>query len=172
MGATHTASDRPASDRDQPANNDPANNDPANNQPADHDPADRRRGEARVYAAERQDKPWGYELIFASGADGYVGKIIHVRAGESLSLQYHRAKAETITVTAGVARFEYGADEHDLHTVDLRPGDVIHLPAGVRHRIAAVEDVTLVEASTAAPGWREDVVRLEDRYGRTGTSAP
>jgi mannose-6-phosphate isomerase len=125
-----------------------------------------------VYDAQRQDKPWGQELIFTSGEDGYVGKIIYVRAGEALSLQYHRAKIETITVVTGRARFEYGADEHDLTTVELGPGEVIHLPAEVRHRISAVEDVTFVEASTAQPGWREDVVRLEDRYGRTGTSAP
>ena len=136
------------------------------------DTTDRRADEARVYTAARQDKPWGYELIFAAGEDGYVAKIIHVRAGESLSLQYHRAKVETIAVTTGLARVEYGADEHDLRSVELRDGDVIHLPAGARHRIAAIEDVTFVEASTAYPGWREDVVRLEDRYGRSGTSAP
>ena len=134
---------------------------------SDADPSD-----ARLYRAQRQDKPWGHEIIFASGDDGYVAKIIHVRAGESLSLQYHRAKIETIAVIAGVARVEYGADEHDLTTAELREGDVIHLPAFARHRIAAIEDVTFVEASTADPGWREDVVRLEDRYGRTGTSAP
>jgi mannose-6-phosphate isomerase-like protein (cupin superfamily) len=125
-----------------------------------------------LYGAQRQDKPWGYELIFAAGEDGYVAKIIHVRAGESLSLQYHRAKVETITVTEGVARIEYGADEHDLLTADLSAGDVIHLPVEARHRIVAVGDMTFVEASTAEPGWRDDVVRLEDRYGRSGTSAP
>lgn len=149
---------------------DTVNDDPAHDHPGGQPGA--QPGGGRVYSAHRQDKPWGHELIFAFGEDGYVGKIIHVRAGESLSLQYHRAKVETIAVTAGRARFEYGADEHDLITVDLGQGDVIHLPAGVRHRISAVEDVTFVEASTAQPGWREDVVRLEDRYGRTGTSAP
>ena len=127
---------------------------------------------ARIYRAERQDKPWGHELIFASGADGYVAKIIHVTAGEALSLQYHLAKVETIAVIEGVARVEHGPAEDALTSVDLVSGDVIHLPAGTLHRIAAIEDVTFVEASTAGPGWRSDVVRLEDRYGRTGTSAP
>ena len=128
--------------------------------------------QARIYRAERQDKPWGHELIFASGEDGYVAKIIHVSAGEALSLQYHLAKVETIAVIEGVARVEHGPAEDALTCVDLAPGDVIHLPAGALHRIAAIEDVTFVEASTAGPGWRSDVVRLEDRYGRTGTSAP
>ena len=127
---------------------------------------------AQIYRAARQEKPWGYELIFATGADGYVAKIIHVNAGESLSLQYHRAKIETISVTEGVARIEHGPAADALTSVELGVGEVIHLPAGALHRIAAVEDLTFVEASTAEPGWREDVVRLEDRYGRTGTSAP
>ena len=125
-----------------------------------------------AYRAHRQDKPWGHELIFATGEDGYVAKIIHVRAGESLSLQYHRVKVETIAVTAGIARVEYGPAPESLTTTDLHAGDVIHLPAGALHRIAAIENVTFVEASTAEPGWRDDVVRLEDRYGRTGTSTP
>ena len=54
----------------------------------------------------------------------------------------------------------------------LQVGDVAHLPPGALHRLTAVSDVVFAEASSAAPGWREDVVRLADRYGRDGTSTP
>jgi mannose-6-phosphate isomerase-like protein (cupin superfamily) len=128
--------------------------------------------QAEVYQAARQDKPWGYELIFAAVDDRYIGKIIHVNAGQSLSLQYHKKKEETISVIAGEGLFEYGPSADELTDRHFGPGDTIHLPAGVLHRITAVSDLDFAEASTAYPGWREDVVRLEDRYGRTGTSAP
>jgi mannose-6-phosphate isomerase len=127
---------------------------------------------ATVYQAARQDKPWGHELIFAARDGLYAGKVIFVTAGQSLSLQYHLAKDETISVLSGEALFEYGPDEQELTRRRFGPGDTIHLPAGVRHRVTAVTDLTFAEASTAAPGWRDDVVRLEDRYGRAGTSAP
>ena len=127
---------------------------------------------AEVYQAPRQDKPWGHEVIFA-GLDGkYVGKIIHVTAGHALSLQYHRQKEETISVLAGAALIEHGASAGDLASQHFGPGDTIHLPPGAVHRITAITDLTFAEASTAEPGWREDVVRLEDKYGRTGTTAP
>jgi quercetin dioxygenase-like cupin family protein len=128
--------------------------------------------QATVYQAPRQDKPWGHELIFAAVDGQYAGKVIFVTAGNSLSLQYHREKDETISVLAGEALFEYGPDEHKLTQRRFGPGDTIHLPVGVRHRVTAVTDLTFAEASTAAAGWRDDVVRLEDRYGRAGTSAP
>jgi mannose-6-phosphate isomerase len=128
--------------------------------------------QAEVYRAARQDKPWGHELIFAAVDDRYVGKIIHVNAGQSLSLQYHQEKEETISVIAGEGLFQYGPSSDQLTDRHFGPGDTIHLPAGVMHRITAVSDLDFAEASTAYPGWREDVVRLEDRYGRTGTSAP
>ena len=128
--------------------------------------------QATVYQAPRQDKPWGHELIFAAVDGQYAGKVIYVTAGDSLSLQYHREKDETISVLSGEALFEYGRDEQQLTQRRFGPGDTIHLPVGVRHRITAVTDLTFAEASTAAPGWRDDVVRLEDRYGRAGTSAP
>jgi mannose-6-phosphate isomerase len=127
---------------------------------------------ARVYQAGRQDKPWGYELIFAAVDGKYVGKIIHVNAGHSLSLQYHEQKEETSSVVSGEGLFEYGPSGTDLTAAKLGPGDAIHLPAGVVHRITAISDLTFAETSTAQPGWREDVVRLEDKYGRTGTTAP
>jgi mannose-6-phosphate isomerase len=127
---------------------------------------------AEVYQAPRQDKPWGYEVIFA-GLDGkYVGKIIHVRAGHALSLQYHQRKEETISVLSGAALIEHGASADDLTSQHFGPGDTIHLPPRALHRITAITDLTFAEASTAQPGWREDVVRLEDKYGRAGTTAP
>jgi mannose-6-phosphate isomerase len=128
--------------------------------------------QAEVYQAARQDKPWGHELIFAAIGDKYIGKIIHVNAGHSLSLQYHREKEETISVIAGEALIEYGPAADQLTDRKFTAGDTIHLPPGVLHRITAVSDLDFAEASTACPGWREDVVRLEDRYGRTGTTAP
>ena len=128
--------------------------------------------QAEVYQAARQDKPWGHELIFATIGDKYIGKIIHVNAGHSLSLQYHREKEETISVISGQALIEYGPAADQLTDRQFAAGDTIHVPPGVLHRITAISDLEFAEASTAYPGWREDVVRLEDRYGRTGTTAP
>jgi len=126
----------------------------------------------KVYQAARQDKPWGHEIIFAALDGKYVGKIIHVTAGHSLSLQYHQEKDETSTILSGAALFEYGPAADALTSQHFGPGDTIHLPPGAVHRITAITDLTFAEVSTAAPGWREDVVRLEDKYGRAGTSAP
>jgi oxalate decarboxylase/phosphoglucose isomerase-like protein (cupin superfamily) len=127
---------------------------------------------AEIYRASRQDKPWGHELIFAAVEGKYAGKIIYVRAGQSLSLQYHREKEETISVLSGEALVLYGAAADQLTEQRFGPGDTIHLPPGVLHRVTAVTDVTFAESSTAGAGWREDVVRLQDAYGRSGTSAP
>jgi mannose-6-phosphate isomerase len=127
---------------------------------------------ATVYPGRVATKPWGSELVFAEVDDAYVGKVIRVRAGESLSLQYHLEKTETICVVEGRAAIDYGANQESLESVTVGAGEAIHLPAGVLHRITAVEDLMLAEVSLARPGWRTDVVRLEDRYGRTGTSAP
>jgi mannose-6-phosphate isomerase-like protein (cupin superfamily) len=138
-------------------------------QRGDRQAADER---AEVYRAARQDKPWGHELIFAAVEGKYVGKIIQVIAGQSISLQYHREKDETISVLAGEALVEHGPAQDELTEQRFGPGDTIRLPAGALHRVTAVTDLTFAEASTASPGWREDVVRLEDRYGRAGTSSP
>jgi mannose-6-phosphate isomerase len=127
---------------------------------------------AEVYQAPRQDKPWGHEVIFAALDGKYAGKIIHVTAGHALSLQYHLQKEETISVLSGAALVEYGPSADSLTSQHFGPGDTIHLPPGSVHRITAITDLAFAEASTAEPGWREDVVRLEDKYGRTGTSAP
>ncbi len=128
--------------------------------------------EAEVYQAPRQDKPWGHEQIFAAVDGKYVGKIIYVNAGQSLSLQYHEHKEETISVLSGSADIQYGPVGGELTDRRFQPGDTIHLPVRVVHRITAVTDLVFAESSTAIDGWREDVVRLEDKYGRAGTSAP
>jgi mannose-6-phosphate isomerase-like protein (cupin superfamily) len=126
----------------------------------------------RFFPAPRQEKPWGSELVFADGTAGYVGKVISVRAGESLSLQYHDRKDETICVLTGVGVMVTGTSVDELAPRDMQPGDTVHLAPGAIHKMTAITDLVFVEASTAGPGWREDVVRLEDDYGRAGTSAP
>jgi len=127
---------------------------------------------AEFFPGTVQPKPWGHERVYADGAHGYVGKILAVRAGEGLSLQYHADKDETIVVVSGDGLIEHGPTADLLVGRRLGPGDVVHLPATVLHRITAVTDLVLAEASTAAPGWRDDVVRLQDRYGRDGTTQP
>jgi mannose-6-phosphate isomerase-like protein (cupin superfamily) len=122
--------------------------------------------------AERVEKPWGYEEIFAIVEGRYIGKILHVASGESLSLQWHHDKDETILVLSGQVVFDVGISEDDLRAVPVAPGEAVHMSPRLLHRVRALSDAVLVEASTAVPGWREDVVRLEDRYGRSGTSAP
>jgi mannose-6-phosphate isomerase len=134
--------------------------------------ADATAPQAEVYRAARQDKPWGHELIFAANDGKYIGKVIHVNAGHSLSLQYHLRKEETISVITGEALIQYGPSAGQLTDQRCGAGDTIHLPPGVLHRITAISDLDFAEVSTADPGWREDVVRLEDRYGRAGTSVP
>jgi mannose-6-phosphate isomerase-like protein (cupin superfamily) len=113
---------------------------------------------------ETVDKPWGHELIWAR-TDRYVGKILHVRRGESLSLQYHRVKDETIMVLAGRLLFEHFSDGEPPHRLELGPRQPFHITPGMRHRMTALEDCDIVEVSTPE---LDDVVRLEDRYGRAG----
>lgn len=113
-------------------------------------------------------KPWGHELIWAK-TDRYVGKILHLKAGEALSLQYHRVKDETVMVLVGLLRFEFHAEGEELQIRELGPQEPFHVRPGLRHRMVAVEDTDVLEVSTPE---LDDVVRLDDRYGRTGTSAP
>jgi mannose-6-phosphate isomerase-like protein (cupin superfamily) len=110
----------------------------------------------------RIEKPWGYELVFAV-TERYCGKVIFVRAGEQLSLQFHRLKDETIYVQSGRAAFEIGDPGGPLDAEVVNPGRAFRLVAGTVHRVRALEDTVLLEVSTAEV---EDVVRLEDRYGR------
>ena len=113
-------------------------------------------------------KPWGHELLWAK-TDRYVGKILHIEAGEALSLQYHRVKDETIMVLSGRLQLQYFADGEAPKVRDLAPREPFHVTPGLRHRMIALEDTDVLEVSTPE---LDDVVRLEDRYGRTGTSAP
>ena len=115
------------------------------------------------------DKPWGYELIWAETED-YVGKILFVKAGESLSLQFHREKDEAWHIHSGRARLELGAaGDPILNEEVVAAGACFRFTPGTVHRVTALEDTTIIEVSTPH---LDDVVRLEDRYGREGTSAP
>jgi mannose-6-phosphate isomerase-like protein (cupin superfamily) len=111
---------------------------------------------------ERVDKPWGYELIWAR-TDRYVGKILHVKRGECLSYQFHRVKDETIYLLRGLLDLEVGTSDTDRRTVRLKPNENYRIPPGLRHRMTALEDCDILEASTPE---LDDIVRLEDRYGR------
>jgi mannose-6-phosphate isomerase len=121
------------------------------------------------FEPRRVEKPWGWELIWAH-ADAYVGKVLFVRAGHSLSLQFHRHKDESWYVESGRAKLELG-DTGDavLNTEVIAAGACFHFPPGTVHRVTAIEDTTILEVSTPQ---LDDVVRLEDAYGREGTSAP
>src|SRR5919197_3410856 len=117
----------------------------------------------------RVDKPWGYELIWAA-TDAYAGKLLFVKAGESLSLQFHREKDESWLVQSGRAKLELGsAGDPVLNQEVIGPGASFRFRPGTVHRLTALEETTIVEVSTAQ---LDDVVRLEDRYGRAGTSEP
>jgi mannose-6-phosphate isomerase len=122
-----------------------------------------------VERVPRVDKPWGHEELFALVEGNYCGKALHVTAGHALSLQYHERKDEVIALQSGRAQLEVGPSEDAMETFELAPGERVHLPPGTRHRITALTDVVLLEASTTE---LDDVVRLEDRYGRRGTNAP
>ena len=125
-----------------------------------------------ISPSEQVKKPWGHEEIFALVEGSYIGKLLFVNTGESLSLQYHNAKDETIALVSGRVEIDLGDSMETLHAMSMSPGDSVHVLPGTLHRLRAVEDSVLVEASTADSGWREDVVRLEDSYGRLGTTAP
>jgi mannose-6-phosphate isomerase len=116
-----------------------------------------------LFPIRRVDKPWGYELIFAH-TDRYVGKVLHVDAGHALSLQYHEVKDETLYMTEGEVELVVEENGVLLSRV-LRGGDSYHITPGTRHRmVAGANGCDIIEVSTPELG---DVVRLEDRYGRT-----
>ena len=135
-----------------------------------------RQREEPLHGVTRVDKPWGYEMLFAR-TGRYAGKILFIRAGESLSLQYHKIKEETIWVESGLLKLQFGetgraAEEKPsdpLREMLLSPGEAWHVPVRTRHRFVAEQDTRLFEVSTPD---LDDVVRLEDRYGRQGTSEP
>jgi mannose-6-phosphate isomerase len=119
-------------------------------------------------ATRRVDKPWGHELIWAL-TDQYCGKILVIETGRRLSLQYHEQKDESILVMSGRLRLYLDDDAGVMQVRELGVGDSAHVAVGRRHRYEAIERVELVEVSTPELG---DVVRIEDDFGREGTSAP
>ena len=122
-----------------------------------------------AFESRRVEKPWGHELIWAV-ADDYVGKILFIRAGQSLSLQFHSEKDESWYVESGRAELELGdAGQGILNTEVILPGACFRFRPGTVHRVTAIEDTTILEVSTPQ---LDDVVRLEDKYGREGTNAP
>ena len=122
-----------------------------------------------VFAVRRVEKPWGYELIWAL-TDDYCGKVLFVKAGASLSLQFHREKDEAWLVQAGRAKLELGdVGARVLDEEVIGAGAAFHFSPGTVHRITALEDTTILEVSTPH---LDDVVRLEDSYGRAGTQEP
>lgn len=116
----------------------------------------------------RVDKPWGYEIWWA-WTDQYVGKILHVDAGHKLSVQYHELKDETSYVLKGRVYLHKGTTLDNLVATEMKPGQAWRNRPGEVHTIEAIEDADVLEVSTPH---LEDVVRLQDGYGREGTNAP
>ena len=115
------------------------------------------------------EKPWGHELIWAL-SDVYCGKVLFVKAGAALSLQFHNEKDESWLVQSGRAKLELGeAGQRVLHEEVIGRGGGVPLPARHGAPVTAIEDTTILEVSTPH---LDDVVRLEDLYGREGTSEP
>jgi mannose-6-phosphate isomerase len=115
-------------------------------------------------SGRRVEKPWGYELIWAETED-YVGKLLFVKAGQALSLQYHEVKDEAWLVQDGLAALELASSpDEPLETIEIRAGDAFRYPPRTLHRVRAIEDTTIIEVSTPH---LQDVIRVQDRYGRT-----
>ncbi len=113
---------------------------------------------------KRTEKPWGYELLIAL-TPTYAGKILHLNAGHAISLQYHREKDETIHLYRGEAVLHSQDGDGRAVREPIKPGASFHIPPGTIHRLEALADCDFFEVSTTQ---LDDVVRLEDRYGRTG----
>jgi mannose-6-phosphate isomerase-like protein (cupin superfamily) len=122
----------------------------------------------RPETGRRVDKPWGHELIWAE-TDHYVGKILVIEAGRRLSLQRHVVKDESIYVSSGRLLLSLEDDAGVVRVDELGPGESRRVPPGRIHRYEAIERCELIEVSTPEV---DDVVRLEDDFGREGTSAP
>jgi mannose-6-phosphate isomerase len=122
-----------------------------------------------AFDPQRVEKPWGHELIWAL-SEHYAGKLLFVRAGQQLSLQFHREKDESWYVLEGRARVELAAaGEKAMSAEIVKGGAAFRFTPGTVHRVEALEDTTILEVSTPH---LDDVVRLDDAYGREGTSAP
>jgi mannose-6-phosphate isomerase len=115
---------------------------------------------------QRVEKPWGYELIWAH-TDRYVGKVLHINKGESLSYQYHKVKDETIRLLAGTLELDIEKDGKQQKLL-LAAGESLHIVPLMKHRMTAIEECDVLEVSTPE---LDDVVRLEDRYGRADSRA-
>ncbi len=115
----------------------------------------------------RVEKPWGYELVWAE-TPRYVGKILHIDAGKRLSRQYHNVKEETFLVQSGEMDLEID-DGAGRKTLRMKAMDTFHCAPKTIHRMVAITDVDVLEVSTPE---LDDVVRLDDEYGRKGTSTP
>ena len=124
--------------------------------------------DAWAFDVRKVEKPWGHELIWAL-TDRYCGKILVIETGRRLSLQYHEQKDESILVLSGRLRLHLDDDTGTMTIRELGAGESAHVAVGRRHRYEAIERVELVEVSTPELG---DVVRVEDDFGREGTSAP
>jgi|SRR5262245_50895337 len=117
-----------------------------------------------IYTGHTVKKPWGYELIWAQ-TERYAGKILHINKGESLSYQFHRVKDESIRLLSGALELDVESDG-ERQKLRLAPGDCLHIVPLMKHRMIALEDCEVLEVSTPE---LDDVVRLEDRYGRADT---
>jgi len=111
----------------------------------------------------KTEKPWGYELLYAL-TTVYAGKIIFVKKGQRLSLQYHEEKDESMYIQQGQAMLTIEGDDGNLMDIVVKAGDSIHIPPYTKHRIKALENTTILEVSTTE---LEDIVRIEDDYGRS-----
>ena len=121
-----------------------------------------------AFEPERVAKPWGWELIWAQ-AEGYVGKLLFVRAGQALSKQFHNVKDESWYFQEGRAQLELNAPGEAVENTEVvGPGAAFRLKPGTVHKLTALEDTLVIEVSTPH---LDDIVRLEDRYGREGTTA-
>jgi mannose-6-phosphate isomerase-like protein (cupin superfamily) len=112
-------------------------------------------------------KPWGHETIWAH-TDQYVGKILHINAGHALSVQYHNVKDETVFLLSGELIYRIWENDQPRN-IELKIGDAYRVTPHTIHQMEAITDCDILEASTPH---LDDVVRLEDRYGRQGTNAP
>jgi mannose-6-phosphate isomerase len=115
-----------------------------------------------MQTVKKVEKPWGHELLWAQTA-AYAGKVLHIKRGHKLSLQYHERKEETIFLYSGRMLLVFEDESGRLQEIPLAPGQAHHIPVGRRHRMIAVEDCDVFEVST---NHLDDVVRVEDAYGR------
>jgi mannose-6-phosphate isomerase len=113
-------------------------------------------------------KPWGHETIWAQ-SDRYVGKILHINAGQELSVQFHKKKDETVYLLSGEIVYRVRSDSDVLEDVELKVGESFRITPGTVHQMVALTDCDVLEVSTPEV---DDIVRLSDKYGREGTTAP